>query len=173
VVHGDALPLDQIQEVSILPLAQSVHRLGAREILWTAIRQADVPRSQEIADSRTARLAIEVGAIVDRDVEGHERRGARGQVLVEQLLPLGSVQRSHRHHPTPAHPSGSHEHHRPTDPHADGGAHAAHDRHAGHSVEMFRRKFWGTLLLSIPTVVWAPMVQHWLGYEAWGGPALW
>jgi len=41
--------------------------------------------------------------------------------------------------------------------------------HAGHSVEMFRRKFWGTLLLSIPTVVWAPMIQHWLGYQAWGG----
>jgi Cu2+-exporting ATPase len=34
---------------------------------------------------------------------------------------------------------------------------------------MFRRKFWGTLLLSIPTVVWAPMIQHWFGYEAWGG----
>jgi Cu2+-exporting ATPase len=34
---------------------------------------------------------------------------------------------------------------------------------------MFRRKFWGTLLLSIPTVVWAPMIQHWLGYQAWGG----
>src|SRR5262245_18795719 len=46
-----------------------------------------------------------------------------------------------------------------------------HDIHAGHSVEMFRRKFWGTLLLSIPTVVWAPMIQHWLGYDAWGGPA--
>src|SRR5262249_5731554 len=58
-------------------------------------------------------------------------------------------------------------------PHAHGGhhqAHVAHDKHAGHSVEMFRRKFWGTLLLSIPTVVWAPMNQHWLGYEAWGGP---
>jgi Cu2+-exporting ATPase len=35
---------------------------------------------------------------------------------------------------------------------------------------MFRRKFWGTLLLSIPTVVWAPMIQHWFGYEARGGP---
>jgi P-type Cu2+ transporter len=47
----------------------------------------------------------------------------------------------------------------------------AHDKHAGHSVEMFRDKFWGTLLLSVPTVVWAPMVQHWFGYEAPGGPA--
>jgi Cu2+-exporting ATPase len=36
---------------------------------------------------------------------------------------------------------------------------------------MFRRKFWGTLLLSIPTVIWAPMIQHWFAYEAPGGPA--
>src|SRR5215510_14361478 len=64
---------------------------------------------------------------------------------------------------------GGHQHHGPTPPeHADHAA--AHDKHAGHSVEMFRRKFWGTLLLSIPTVVWAPMIQHSLGYEAWGGP---
>ena len=48
---------------------------------------------------------------------------------------------------------------------------ASHDKHAGHSVEMFRQKFWGTLLLSIPTIIWAPMIQHWFGYEAPGGPA--
>ena len=36
---------------------------------------------------------------------------------------------------------------------------------------MFRRKFWGTLLLSLPTVIWAPMMQHWFGYAAPGGPA--
>lgn len=35
-------------------------------------------------------------------------------------------------------------------------AHAGHDKHAGHSVAMFRDKFWLTLLLSIPTVP----VQH-------------
>jgi len=51
-----------------------------------------------------------------------------------------------------------------------GDPHGGHDKHAGHSVEMFRRKFWGTLLLSVPTLVWAPMIQHWLGYQAWGGP---
>ena len=34
---------------------------------------------------------------------------------------------------------------------------------------MFRQKFWGTLLLSIPTLVWAPMIQHWFGYTAPGG----
>jgi P-type Cu2+ transporter len=35
---------------------------------------------------------------------------------------------------------------------------------------MFRQKFWGTLLLSIPTLAWAPMIQHWFGYAAPGGP---
>jgi Cu2+-exporting ATPase len=34
---------------------------------------------------------------------------------------------------------------------------------------MFRQKFWGTMLLSVPTVVWAPMIQQWLGYAAPGG----
>ena len=57
-----------------------------------------------------------------------------------------------------------------TSAHTGHGADIGHDKHAGHSVEMFRRKFWGTLLLSIPTLVWSPMMQHWFGYEAWGGP---
>jgi Cu2+-exporting ATPase len=34
---------------------------------------------------------------------------------------------------------------------------------------MFRRKFRGTLLLSLPTIAWAPMTQHWFGYQAPGG----
>src|SRR5262245_55479503 len=45
-----------------------------------------------------------------------------------------------------------------------------HDKHAGHSVEMFRQKFWGTLLLSIPHMIWSSMIEHWFGYEAPGGP---
>ena len=54
--------------------------------------------------------------------------------------------------------------------HAHAG-HDGHDKHAGHSVEMFRQKFWGTLLLSVPTVVWALMIQQWFGYQAPGGAA--
>jgi Cu2+-exporting ATPase len=53
---------------------------------------------------------------------------------------------------------------------ADHGA-GGHDEHGGHSVEMFRQKFWGTLLLSIPTLIWAPMIQQWFGYAAPGGPS--
>jgi len=36
---------------------------------------------------------------------------------------------------------------------------------------MFRQKFLGTLILSVPTLVWAPTIQQWLGYTAPGGPA--
>ena len=50
--------------------------------------------------------------------------------------------------------------------HGAHGAAESHDKHAGHSVAMFRDKFWLSLALTIPTVIWSPMVQEWLGYEA-------
>ena len=55
------------------------------------------------------------------------------------------------------------------DPHAGhkmSEAHASHDRHAGHSVAMFRDKFWLSFALTIPVVFWSTDVQHWLGYTA-------
>ena len=49
--------------------------------------------------------------------------------------------------------------------HAD---HAAgsddHDKHAGHSVAMFRDKFWWALALTLPTLVWGHMLPNALGY---------
>src|SRR4029077_15382102 len=45
-------------------------------------------------------------------------------------------------------------------------AHGSHDRHAGHSVAMFRDKFWLSFALTIPVVLWSTDVQHWLGYTA-------
>jgi Cu2+-exporting ATPase len=54
-------------------------------------------------------------------------------------------------------------------PHGAQSEHTGHNEHADHLVEMFRQKFWGTLLLSIPTLVWAPMMQHWFGYTPPGG----
>ena len=57
------------------------------------------------------------------------------------------------------------DHGRASDPHA-GHIHGSHDRHAGHSVAMFRDKFWLSLALTIPVVFWSDDVQHWLGYKA-------
>jgi Cu2+-exporting ATPase len=50
--------------------------------------------------------------------------------------------------------------------HAGHGEPRAHDRHLGHSVAMFRDRFWITLLLSMPTLLWSGMVQHTFGFSA-------
>ena len=42
--------------------------------------------------------------------------------------------------------------------------HAAHGRHAGHSVAMFRDKFWLSLALTIPVVLLSADIQEWFGY---------
>lgn len=55
------------------------------------------------------------------------------------------------------------------DGHSDHGAHSeqgGHDKHAGHSPEMFRDKFWVSLVLTIPVVFWSVHVQDLLGYRA-------
>src|ERR1022692_2311455 len=55
------------------------------------------------------------------------------------------------------------------DPHAGHtmpDTHGNHDRHAGHSVAMFRDKFWLTFALTIPVIFWSTDVQHWLRYTA-------
>jgi len=44
--------------------------------------------------------------------------------------------------------------------------HSGHNQHTGHSVATFRDKFWVSLGLTIPVVVWSSEVQHWLGYRA-------
>jgi len=50
-------------------------------------------------------------------------------------------------------------------------AHGSHDRHAGHSVAMFRDKFWLSFALTIPVVFWSTDVQRWLGYTRLPSPA--
>ena len=63
----------------------------------------------------------------------------------------------------------SHNDHPASDPHAGrtmSDMHGSHDRHAGHSVAMFRDKFWLSLILTIPVVFWSNDVQRWFGYTA-------
>jgi Cu2+-exporting ATPase len=61
------------------------------------------------------------------------------------------------------------DHGQASDPHAGhkmADMQGGHDRHAGHSVAMFRDKFWLSFALTIPVVVWSGDVQRWLGYTA-------
>ena len=43
------------------------------------------------------------------------------------------------------------------------GEHAQHIDHSGHE-DMFRRRFWVSLLLSIPVLLYTPMLQMWFGF---------
>lgn len=77
----------------------------------------------------------------------------------------------HHHSPasSPSAPAGQHPHH-DSAMHIDHaemshGDHRDHSTHAGHSVAGFRRNFWISLVLSIPVVLYSPMVQDWLGYS--------
>ncbi|WP_169333081.1 heavy metal translocating P-type ATPase [Thiobacillus denitrificans] len=45
-------------------------------------------------------------------------------------------------------------------------SHAGHDQHAGHTPEMFRDRFWLSLILTIPVVIWAEHIQMLFGYVA-------
>lgn len=64
---------------------------------------------------------------------------------------------THQDHEQAAHPHANHKMQ---------AGHGSRDRHAGHSVAMFRDKFWLSLALTIPVIAWSTDVQHWLGYTA-------
>ena len=75
-------------------------------------------------------------------------------------------------------PKGHSDHHAAGhEAHGDGG-HGGHGAHAGHHTDQFRRRFWWSLLLTIPVVATSHMVMDWVGYELdfagieWVGPVL-
>jgi Cu2+-exporting ATPase len=43
-------------------------------------------------------------------------------------------------------------------------AHASHIDHSGHE-DMFRKRFWASLILSIPVLLYTPMLQMWFGFK--------
>jgi Cu2+-exporting ATPase len=81
-------------------------------------------------------------------------------------------------------PNGTHHdgHHNAAGMHSAAGAHGGHggghDKHAGHDPEVFRRKFWLSLILTVPIVLTSEMVMDWFGYQMdfpginWVGPVL-
>ena len=61
----------------------------------------------------------------------------------------------------PGHQLHDHGHHAS----GHGGSEDAHAGHAGHA-DVYRRRFWITLILAVPVVVYSEMVQDWFGYTA-------
>ncbi len=42
--------------------------------------------------------------------------------------------------------------------------HDSHDKHAGHSIAMFKDRFWLSLVLTLPVLVYSEMIQKWLRF---------
>ena len=42
--------------------------------------------------------------------------------------------------------------------------HQEHDKHAGHSVAMFKDRFWLSFILTIPVLAYSEMISSWLGF---------
>ncbi|MCJ7695995.1 MAG: copper-translocating P-type ATPase, partial [Anaerolineaceae bacterium] len=61
--------------------------------------------------------------------------------------------------------SEGHENHGAHNKQSDGQDHSDHVNHSGHE-QMFRKKFWISLLLSFPVLFFSPSIQTWLGYNA-------
>lgn len=73
------------------------------------------------------------------------------------LIPLGGTARpekdEHSHHHQ------NHDHHSKSDNSA-----AGFDKHAGHHTPDFLKRFWITLVLSVPVLLLSHMIQQWLGF---------
>ena len=73
------------------------------------------------------------------------------------LIPLGGTARpekdEHSHHHQ------NHDHHSKSDSSA-----AGFDKHAGHHTPDFLKRFWITLVLSVPVLLLSHMIQQWLGF---------
>jgi Cu2+-exporting ATPase len=87
------------------------------------------------------------------------RRVSDFKTTLESKLEVG-LQMDHTAHNDPRQASDPHAGHKMSD------IHRSHDRHAGHSVAVFRDKFWLSFALTIPVVFWSTDVQRWLDYSA-------
>ena len=57
-----------------------------------------------------------------------------------------------------------HASHKAEGGHTEHDEHAQHADHTGHE-QMFRNRFWGSLILSIPVLIFTAMIQEWLGFR--------
>src|SRR3954469_12409546 len=94
---------------------------------------------------------------------------------VTGMDPTATTRAHHHDAAKPAHSMASQDGHQAHDTHRP---HGGDGQHAGHDPEMFRRKFWLSLALTVPLVATSGTVMDWFGYTldfpgvAWVGPVL-
>lgn len=73
------------------------------------------------------------------------------------LVPMGAG----NHHDDTAH----HGHHHGHDHHHDHDNHSDYNKHAGHHTGDFLKRFWVSLVITVPILLLSHMIQHWLGFN--------
>ena len=94
------------------------------------------------------------------DTPGHNHHAdadTHGQAMPHDH-PHSALAEEHPGHTGQEHAGGDHDHH--DDHHVHG-----HGEHAGHSTAMFKNRFWLSLILSVPVVIFSPMLADMLGYQ--------
>ncbi|HEY5983654.1 MAG TPA: copper-translocating P-type ATPase [Anaerolineales bacterium] len=91
--------------------------------------------------------------------EGHEHQDHTGHSAHAMPPPVDAPAMP----PYPAAPAG-HAEHAEHAGHAPTADHSAHTDHTGHET-LFRRRFWGSLLLSIPVLIFSPAIQELLRFR--------
>ena len=154
----------------------NVIEVGALLTAWSPDevrkRIGEVPGVESVSVDRAAKSAT-----VDYDETRIEVADINS--LVQRLgrdaaaPPAASTGKGHEDHETAgASPDGP-------GPASGHSGHGTHDKHEGHSPEMFRDRFWLSLALTVPVVIWSAHIQELLGYRApvfpgsdWIGPVL-
>lgn len=105
----------------------------------------------------------------DHEGHGHQAHGAHdgsheGHEVAAMHHEAAPARKETSERAVHGRPMAEHEEHT-----ADHGEHArakheAHADHTGHE-EMFRRRFWVCLLLTIPVLLYSPHIQEWLGFS--------
>ena len=96
----------------------------------------------------------------EHEMEDHSQHSSQGAPVDHSMHPMTdhSMHDSHQGHVMPATPTEAKM------AGMDHSAHAGHGTdHTGHE-QMFRNRFWWSLLLSIPVLLYSGMIQMWLGF---------
>lgn len=165
-------------EIQVLHRESCAAKVAGAIRTTTCVRQADVSFA-----SRRAEVEAESSPHLIGDGGDHAADDGNGLTLHSRCQNITAerpcfgkkeyrIGRAMAHeHEHREHDSGEHRSSKPSDRSARDRGHShhhkpGHGKHAGHSVEMFRNKFWISLVLSVPTVIWSEMIQEWFGYSA-------
>src|SRR5690554_5711493 len=78
------------------------------------------------------------------------------------LVPMGGGQKEVHSHHDHSHKHKEHSHHSEDHSHH---SESGYDKHEGHHTHDFLKRFWISLIITVPILLLSPMVQEWFGFN--------